>query len=127
MNPRALERSSDPPRSEALRLDVSTTIGAFGSAASTSASSKSGHVRQQHVKKDDVRSEFTHRRECGGGVAGLVDDREARCLQQPPSEAAEARMVVDNEHRGGHGQIVAHVSKRNLLDFPDLFEVQGKA
>ena len=107
MKPRALERARDGSRSAALRLDVSTTSGAAGSEASTSASSDSGRVRQQHVEQDDVGPERPHRRERRGAVARLVDDREACRLEQPPREAPEARVIVDNKHRGSHPRIVA--------------------
>ena len=77
-----------------------------------------GRVRQQHVEQHDVGPQRPHRRERRGAVARLVDDREAGRLEQPPRQAPEARVVVDDEHRCGHEPIVAHGTSETPPGFP---------
>ena len=99
MNPWALERASDPPKSAALRLDVSTTSGAVGVRREHLRQVEAVRVGKQDVEQNDVGAPFAHRRQRRRSVTDLVDDREARRLQQLPGEAAEAWMIVDDEHR----------------------------
>ena len=118
MKPRALERARDGSRSAALRLDVSTTSGAAGSEASTSASSVPVVSGSSTSSRTTSGLQRPHRRERRGAVARLVDDREACRLEQPPREAPEARVIVDNKHRRSHPRIVAQVTSRGTPGFP---------
>src|SRR5699024_9793597 len=47
----------------------------------------------------------------GLAVAGLADDLEALTAQQCAGERAEARVVVDYQHRRGHADIVADAGR----------------
>jgi hypothetical protein len=42
----------------------------------------------------------------GAAVLRLTDDVETGFLEQPTSEAPEARMIIDDQNRRAHGSIV---------------------
>src|SRR5207244_10740200 len=57
--------------------------------------------------ENGLRRQRPRRRDAGGTVRGLADDDEAVGLEQPPREAAEARVVIHDQNGQSHALIVA--------------------
>ncbi len=68
--------------SPAGRLEIRTTTGAIGSAASRSATTKPSSTRQVDVEQDDGRTQPLRRLDGGVTIARLAHDLEAFTLQQ---------------------------------------------
>ena len=65
------------------------------------------HVGQPDVEQDDVRLELLRGAQGAGAVRGLADHRPSVALQRAPRRPAEAGVVVDDQHAGRHGRILA--------------------
>src|SRR5918999_4584906 len=69
-------------------------------------------VRELHVEKDDVGHELPDRKEGALSVLGLADHVESLRFEQHAGARAEARVIVDDEHRGRHaGSIVVSLGR----------------
>jgi hypothetical protein len=51
-------------------------------------------------------------------IRRLADDTETSFLEQPPSEAPEARMVIDDQDRRGHDSIVTRTRGSSTAGYP---------
>ncbi len=63
-------------------------------------------VGQADVEQHDVRVQLAHGDEPGGAVGRLADDEEAAGLHHALGAGAERRVVVDDEDRAGHRQMI---------------------
>ena len=79
---------------------------------------EAAHVGEHHVQQDQIRSELLGRLPRGAPVDSFADDDEARLLEQPPAQPAEARMVVDDQDRPAHAAIVTRKWPRTRQGYP---------
>ena len=126
MKPIAGLRWRRPPKSAASRLEVSTTIGAAPLLGEAIGDRETVDVRQHDVEQHDLRTLIFGGRKRRDPVTGLTDHREPVSLQQATGEATETSVVVDDQHRPRHVQIIAPSTMRRHWGHPQNPSMAGK-
>ena len=125
MKPLAGLRSRRLASSAASRLEVSTTIGPARVVGEPFGDYEAVDVRQHDVQQHDIGPLSVDRRQRRGSVTDLTNDREPVGLQQATGEPTEPGVVIDDQHRPRHVQIISR--RRADLDIGDIPEIQSRA